>query len=200
LTNTAVLVLNRVYQPIHITTAKRAFCMLYQGVARAMDRRYQLYTFESWAQLSAELNDDTIRTVDRVIRIPRVIVLKIYDRIPNSRVRFSRYNIYARDRSTCQYCGRHFRSHELNLDHVLPRSLGGRTTWENVVCSCIECNLKKGGRTPESAGMRLLRRPFRPKWYQVLRMPFSKVPFDDWRPFLSLADSSYWNVELDDSE
>jgi 5-methylcytosine-specific restriction endonuclease McrA len=197
-TISAVLVLNRVYQPIHITTVRRAFCMLYQDVARAMDRQYQLYNFDSWAQLSAEVHDETIRTVDRVIRVPRVIVLRAYDRIPNSRVRFSRYNIYARDRNSCQYCGRRESSRELNLDHVIPRSLGGRTTWENVVCSCIECNLRKGGRTPEAAGMHLMRRPFRPKWYQVLRLPFSKIPVDDWRPFLNLADLSYWNAELEE--
>jgi 5-methylcytosine-specific restriction endonuclease McrA len=197
-TSSAVLVLNRVYQPIHITTVRRAFCMLYQDVARAMDRQYQLYNFASWAQLSAEVHDETIRTVDRVIRVPRVIVLCAYDRIPNTRVRFSRYNIYARDRNSCQYCGRRESSRQLNLDHVIPRSLGGRTTWENVVCSCIECNLRKGGRTPEAAGMRLIRRPFRPKWYQVLRLPFSKIPVDDWRPFLNLADLSYWNAELEE--
>jgi len=198
LTNAAVLVLNRSYQPIHVITVRRAFCMLYQGVARAMDRQYQLYNFESWSQLSAAAHDETIRTVDRVIRVPRVIVLKVYDRLPNSRVRFSRYNIYARDRNTCQYCGERMSSRDLNLDHVVPRSMGGRTTWENVVCSCIPCNLQKGGRTPEAAHMELLRRPFRPKWYQVLRLPFSKVPVDDWRPFLNLADLSYWNAELEE--
>ncbi len=198
MTNAAVLVLNRVYQPIHVITFRRAFCMLYQGVARAMDRRYQLYNFESWSQLSAEVHDETIRTVDRIIRVPRVIVLAVYDRIPNSRVRFSRYNIYARDRNTCQYCGERMSARDLNLDHVVPRAHGGRTTWENVVCSCVPCNLRKGGRTPDAAGMHLLRRPFRPKWYQVLRLPFSKVPVDDWRPFLNLVDLSYWNVELDE--
>jgi 5-methylcytosine-specific restriction endonuclease McrA len=197
-TGGAVLVLNRVYEPIHVVSVKRAFCMLYQGVARAMDRHYQLYNFESWSQLSAGVHEPTIRTVSRVLRVPRVIVLSVYDRIPVSRVRFSRYNIYARDRNTCQYCGTRKSSRELNLDHVVPRSLGGRTAWDNVVCSCVACNLRKGGRTPEAAGMKLLRRPFRPKWYQVLRLPLSKVPVDDWRPFLNLADLAYWNVELED--
>lgn len=194
----AVLVLNRVYQPVNVTTARRAFCMLYSGVARAMDRSYQLYNFESWAQLGARIHDETIRTVDRVIRVPRIIVLAAYDRLPSPRVRFSRYNIYVRDRNVCQYCGKRFSSSELNLDHVIPRSRGGRTTWENVVCSCIPCNLRKGGRTPDAAGMRLLREPFRPRWFQVLRVPFSQVPVDDWKPFLNLADLSYWYVELDE--
>jgi 5-methylcytosine-specific restriction endonuclease McrA len=192
-----VLVLNRVYQPVHITTAKRAFCLLYRGIARAMDRQYQLYTFESWSQLSAEIHDDFVHTVNRVIRVPRIIVLIAFDRMPHTRVRFSRYNIYTRDNNTCQYCGQKLPARELNLDHVVPRAHGGRTTWENVVCSCIPCNLRKGGRTPESAGMRLLKKPVRPRWFQVWR-PLSRVPFDDWRPFLNLADLSYWNVELED--
>ena len=195
--NAAVLVLNRGYQPVQVTTVKRAFVLLYRGVARAMDRQYQLYTFDSWAALAAGVQDDAIRTVSRALRIPRIIVLTAYDRLPHSRVRFSRYNIYLRDQNTCQYCDRRFAARELNLDHVVPRSMGGRTTWENIVCSCIPCNLRKGGRTPESAGMRLKRPPARPRWYQVVR-PFSKIPFEDWRPFLNVADLSYWNVELED--
>ena len=195
--NAAVLVLNRGYQPVQVTTVKRAFVLLYRGVARAMDRQYQLYTFDSWAALAAGVHDDAIRTVSRALRIPRIIVLTAYDRLPHSRVRFSRYNIYLRDQNTCQYCDRRFAARELNLDHVVPRSMGGRTTWENIVCSCIPCNLRKGGRTPESAGMRLKRPPARPRWYQVVR-PFSKIPFEDWRPFLNVADLSYWNVELED--
>lgn len=196
----AVLVLNRVYQPVHITTAERALCLLYRGIARAMDRHYQLYNFESWAALASGVNDDVLHTVSRVIRIPRVVVLLAFDRIPHGRVRFSRHNIYTRDQLTCQYCGKKPPARELNLDHVVPRAQGGRTTWENIVCSCIACNLRKGCKTPELAGMRLLRKPMRPRWYQVLRPPFARAPCDDWRPFLNLADMSYWNVELEAEE
>jgi hypothetical protein len=102
--------------------------------------------------------------VGRRIRIPRVIVLTAYERFPKARVRFSRLNIYARDGNTCQYCGRTLPRSDLNLDHVIPRSRGGTTSWENVVCSCIPCNLIKGGRTPAEAGMRLLHAPSRPRW------------------------------------
>jgi 5-methylcytosine-specific restriction endonuclease McrA len=111
-------------------------------------------------------------------------------------VRFSRFNIYARDDSTCQYCGRKHRRSELNLDHVIPRSRGGSTTWENVVCSCISCNLRKGGRTPEEAGMRLLRHPTRPRWTPMFRSATRRAFYREWRPFLSLADAAYWNAEL----
>ncbi|RME53410.1 MAG: HNH endonuclease, partial [Deltaproteobacteria bacterium] len=159
-----VLVLNRFYFPVHITSVKRAFSMLYQGVVRAIDENYRMFDFQSWSELSVSVEDDALRTVDRLIRVPRVVVLVAYDRMPRRHVRFSRMNIYARDRNTCQYCGKTFPRTALNLDHVVPRSQGGKSTWENVVCSCIKCNRKKGGRTPEQAGMRLIRPPSRPSF------------------------------------
>jgi 5-methylcytosine-specific restriction endonuclease McrA len=193
--NTAVLVLNRNFQPVHVTNVKRAFGLLYQGVARAIDSQYRMYDFEDWAALSAA-NHESIHTVNTMIRVPRVVVLSAYEHLPKGRVRFSRLNIYARDNDTCQYCGRHLPRVDLNLDHVVPRAQGGRTSWENVVCSCIECNLRKGGRTPEQAGMVLARKPFRPRWTPFFRGAQKRVTHREWLPFLSLADSSYWNVEL----
>ncbi|HLL05892.1 MAG TPA: HNH endonuclease [Myxococcaceae bacterium] len=190
----AVLVLNRNYQPVHVTSVKRAFSLLYQGVAKAIDEQYKLYEFADWAALSA--TQDCITTVNRTIRVPRVLVLSAYEYLPKGRVRFSRLNIYARDQDTCQYCARTLPRSELNLDHVNPRSQGGKTTWENVVCSCVPCNLKKGGRTPEQAGMRLLRKPFRPRWTPLFRGAIRRVTYREWLPFLRVEDSSYWNVEL----
>jgi 5-methylcytosine-specific restriction endonuclease McrA len=95
--------------------------------------------------------DEGVGTPDGKILVPRVILLQGYDRVPRRHVRYSRVNIFARDSYTCQYCGGKPHRSKLNLDHVIPRSLGGRTTWENVVCSCIDCNRRKGGRTPRSA-------------------------------------------------
>jgi 5-methylcytosine-specific restriction endonuclease McrA len=172
--------------------------LLYLGVARALDQQLRAFDFESWAQLSADRGDDVIRTIDRVIRIPRVIVLQIYDRIPRTKVRFSRYNIYMRDGNTCQYCGRNLLRTDLNLDHVVPRSQGGRTTWENVVCCCIDCNLAKGARTPEQARMKLLKVPQRPRWTPTFRTAGDRVRYREWLPFLDLPNASYWNVELED--
>lgn len=192
--NSAVLVLNRYYQPVHVTSVKRAFSLLYQGVAKAIDEQYRLYEFEDWAALSA--TQDSITTIDRTIRVPRVLVLGAYDHLPRAKVRFSRLNIYARDNDTCQYCAKQLPRSDLNLDHVNPRTLGGKTTWENVVCSCVPCNLKKGGRTPEQAGMRLLKKPVRPRWTPLFRGAVRKVTYREWLPFLHLADLSYWNVEL----
>ncbi|RME00287.1 MAG: HNH endonuclease [Deltaproteobacteria bacterium] len=192
-----VLVLNRFYFPVHITSVKRAFSMLYQGVVRAIDENYRMFDFQSWSELSVSVEDDALRTVDRLIRVPRVVVLVAYDRMPRRHVRFSRMNIYARDRNTCQYCGKTFPRTELNLDHVLPRSQGGKSTWENVVCSCIECNRKKGGRTPEQAGMRLIRSPTRPSFTPLAVLHRQGVAYREWMSFLNFVDASYWCTELE---
>lgn len=193
--NSSVLVLNRYYQPVHVTSVKRAFGLLYLGVAKAIDSQYRLYEFADWAALSA-VNHESITTVSRQIRVPRVVVLYAYEYLPKGRVRFSRLNIYARDHDTCQYCSRTLPRAELNLDHVLPRSQGGKTSWENVVCSCVPCNLRKGGRTPEQARMRLLKKPVRPRWTPLFRGAARRVTYREWLPFLTLAEASYWNVEL----
>ena len=194
--DSAVLVLNRNYHPVHVTSVKRAFSLLYQGVAKAIDAQYKLYEFDDWAALSA--TTDCITTVNRSIRVPRVLVLSAYEYLPKGRVRFSRLNIYARDHDTCQYCGRTLPRSELNLDHVVPRAQGGRTTWENVVCCCIDCNLTKAARTPEQAKMKLLKVPARPRWTPTFRTNGGKVRYREWLPFLGLPDASYWNVELKD--
>ncbi len=194
--NTKVLVLNRSFLPVHITSVRRAFSLLYQGLAEAVNEQYQTFDFASWSELSVSLHDDSIGLVHRVIRVPRVILLLTYDRVPKRQVRFSRFNVYARDRNTCQYCGVRFPRMELNLDHVVPRSLGGTSTWENVVCSCHACNRRKGGRTPTEAGMRLLRPPRRPEWTPFMLETFSLRRYREWLPFLSAVDAAYWNTEL----
>lgn len=193
--NTAVLVLNRNYQPVHVTNVRRALSLLYQGVARAIDGQYRLYEFADWAQLSAETHE-SVSTVSRKIRVPRVVVLSAYEHLPRGKVRFSRLNIYARDHDTCQYCGKQMPRSELNLDHVVPRSQGGKTSWENVVCSCVPCNLSKGGRTPDQAGMKLLKKAVRPRWTPLFRGAARRQTYREWLPFLGPADASYWNVEL----
>src|SRR5258705_9134337 len=181
--NTKVLVLNRSYLPVHITSVRRALSLLYQDIARAVDDQYRTFDFESWADLAAE--EDSIGLVNRAIRVPRVILLQYYDRVPRRYVRFSRFNIYARDQNRCQYCGRQFPRSELNLDHIVPRMKGGTSVWENVVCSCHRCNRNKGGRTPSEAGMRLLREPFRPQWTPFMAEAYRQRRHDAWTPFLS---------------
>jgi 5-methylcytosine-specific restriction endonuclease McrA len=193
---TKVLVLNRSYFPVHVTSVRRAVCLLYQGIAKAVDHQYRTFDFDSWSDLSSALHDDTISLVDRVIRVPRVILLVAYDRVPKRQVRFSRFNVFARDNNTCQYCGEKLPRSELNLDHVIPRSQGGLSTWENMVCSCFTCNRVKGGRRPEEARMHLIRRPFRPEWTPFMLETFSFRRYHEWRPYLNMVDAAYWNTEL----
>jgi 5-methylcytosine-specific restriction endonuclease McrA len=195
--NTQVLVLNRSFLPVHVTTVRRAFTLLYVGLAKAVDEQFKTFDFDSWAALSAAVHDeDRIGLVGRTIRVPRVIILQAYDRLPKRHVRFSRLNIYARDRNTCQYCGRAYPKHELNLDHVIPRSQGGTSNWENIVCCCLGCNRIKGGRTPEQAGMKLVARPRRPRWTPYMNVPAKGPRYKAWAPFLDTVDASYWNAQL----
>jgi 5-methylcytosine-specific restriction endonuclease McrA len=194
--NSSVLVLNRSYLPVHVTSARRAFSLLYQGIARVVNEQYQTFDFEAWSQLAVARDAEAIGTPSGPIRIPRVIVLIAFDRLPKRHVRFSRINLMARDNFACQYCGAKPHRSELNLDHVVPRSLGGRSTWENVVTSCVDCNRRKGGRTPRQARMKLRNKPERPRWTPLANLMWSSVRYQEWRPFLSVVDASYWNVEL----
>ena len=194
--HTKVLILNRSYLPIHVTSVKRAFSLVYQDIARVVNEQYQTFDFESWRQLAVARDALAIGTASGPIRVPRVILLIAFDRMPKRHVRFSRINIYARDNFTCQYCGVHYPRSELNLDHVVPRSLGGKSTWENVVCSCLECNRRKGGHTPAQAGLRLRTPPRRPRWTPLMNLVLSHARYAEWRPFLNVVDVSYWNTEL----
>jgi 5-methylcytosine-specific restriction endonuclease McrA len=196
--NTKVLILNRSYLPVHVTSVKRAFALLYQGVARAVDEQYRTFDFDSWCDLAIEVEHDRLGVVGGLIRVPRVMLLIAYERVPKRHVRFSRFNIYARDNNTCQYCGKRFSRSELNLDHVLPRSRGGNSAWENVVCSCHACNRRKGGRTPEEAKMLLMRRPRRPEWTPLTTEVSVFRRYREWIPFLNTVDVAYWNTELID--
>lgn len=197
-TNARVLVLNRGYQPVAVTGVERAFGLLYSGAAKALDEQYQTFDYESWVELGTEQGDDIIHTVKQALKVPRVVVLQTFDKLPRTKIRFSRQNVYARDGFTCQYCAQEFPRSKLNLDHVIPRTQGGRTRWENIVCSCIECNLTKGGRTPEQAGMKLVRRPGRPQWTSVL--PRKGRVYKEWLPFIDTASAAYWNTELQDDD
>ena len=143
-----VLVLNRLYQPVNVTNVRRAICLMYIGAARALDRQYRLFDFPTWAALSAEYGDETVGAVHGRVLIPRIVVLQAYERIPIGRIRFSRHNIFVRDNHTCQYCDKLMARRHLNLDHVIPRSQGGKTNWENVVTSCIPCNFHRAAPPP----------------------------------------------------
>jgi 5-methylcytosine-specific restriction endonuclease McrA len=182
--NSQVLVLNRLWQAVNICSARRAFALVYAGHAHVVS--------------SDEANNfmtEMVTTISWKIRVPRVIVLLFFDRLPKKEVKFTRHNVFERDKNTCQYCGDVFERNDLNLDHVVPRERGGTTTWENVVCSCIPCNTRKGNRLPQEAHMHLIRKPKRPKWRPFVQVTFSSPQHESWRHFVDLA---YWNVELSD--
>ncbi len=199
----SVLVLNKMFMAVHVISVRRAFSLLCKQQAEVVnveDGQYLSYDFESWTELSVfrsknfrEVDDDWVRTPNVEIQAPRVIRLLEYDKVPRQAVKFNRRNIFARDGNQCQYCGQKFSTSELSLDHVIPRSQGGGTTWDNIVCACVECNVRKGGRTPRQANMTLIRKPEKPKRSPMLNVKLSQKKYETWQSFL---DNAYWSVEL----
>ena len=201
--NANVLVLNRLYMAIRVITARRAFSLLSRDLAEVVSPAketgtYTSYNFESWTELSGyrELftpDYDWVKTVRMDIAVPKIIRLLGYDRLPRQTVKLNRRNIYARDGNLCQYCGHKFPTSELTLDHVLPRSQGGISSWENLVCACVACNSRKGGRTPTQAHMKLIRKAVRPRRNPVISLRMGQDKYACWQAFL---DNAYWSVEL----
>ncbi|MFN7974615.1 MAG: HNH endonuclease [Acidobacteriota bacterium] len=180
----SVLVLNKLYQAIHITTVRRAFCLLAKGHVRVVAPDLRTYTFEEWLLLEPGENEESVVTPTRRLAVMRVVLLIDFDRIPRREVKFSRRNVYLRDGCRCQYCGRKLPMSDLNLDHVIPISRGGKSTWENVVSSCIGCNSRKRNRYPEEAGLTLLRRPERPRWQAFFGATVRDGIHESWKTFL----------------
>lgn len=196
----SVLVLNRLYLAVHVVGVRRAFGLLYREIAEVVhleEGTFANYDFQSWREISElkaeyrQPHDDWIRAVNFEIQVPRVIRLLSYDRMPKRSFRLNRHTILARDEHRCQYCGRRFPAGQLSLDHVIPRSRGGRTTWDNVVCACLTCNVKKGGRTPKEAHMGLVRKPVRPRRSPLLALKLDNPKYESWRTWL---DGAYWEV------
>lgn len=194
-----VLVLNRSFYAIQVTGWQRALTLLFLDHAVVVDQEYATYDFEDWKELSRAMADHPagfVHTPEFRIAVPEVIALRVYDRLPETEVTFSRRNIYEHYSYRCCYCGKRFSTKDLNLEHIVPRSRGGKTDWNNVVTSCIRCNLGKGGRLPHEAGMHLLIKPSRPRWKSrivLLRSPI-KVRAS-WQRFI---DNIYWDSELED--
>lgn len=197
-----VLVLNKLYMAVRVISARRAFCMLSQRLAEVVhveSGQYVAYDFESWTEISELRKEyereqfDWVRTVRFDIAVPKVIRLLGYDRLPEQGVKLNRRNLFARDRNQCQYCGKTFPTSELSIDHVMPRAQGGGDTWENLVCACIRCNARKGGRTPDQAHMSLTRKPVRPRRNPMITVRLGQQRYESWKTFL---DNAYWSVEL----
>jgi len=187
------LVLNRNWQPVNVATVARALVLLWNESARVVDPDdFQLYTWDDWSQLRPGEGERFIQAVRLRLRVPEVIVLADYDRLPSAAVSFSRRNIFKRDHWACQYCGCQPGSDELTIDHVTPRSHGGTSTWENCVLACIDCNKRKADRTPRQAGMKLRTAPVRPAWQPFYARDNRRI--ESWSKFIS---ETYWNVPLE---
>jgi 5-methylcytosine-specific restriction endonuclease McrA len=190
-----VLVLNRSWVAVNVASVRRAVALLYQDLARAVDPAdYRMYDFSDWCELSQARDDGRfIHSPTMRLRVPEIIILNAFNGFFHKEVRFSRRSIFERDKSTCQYCGTKLAKSELTIDHVMPRSRGGRDTWDNLVLACVKCNVRKGDRTPIEADMPLIRRPHKPAWLPTLgtRLPAGRIL--SWQRFL---DTAYWDAEL----
>jgi 5-methylcytosine-specific restriction endonuclease McrA len=167
------LLLNQGYQPVTTISWQRAVCLLTLGKVEVVEEY-----------------DVDIRSVYLVIKMPAVVRLITRFRKVKQRVKFSRQNVLARDRWKCQYCGQRKPVAQLTYDHVVPRSKGGKTCWENIVTACQDCNARKGNRTPRGAGMRLRSTPQRPAWVPVFVIRLTGSVPDQWASYL------YWTSEI----
>ncbi|HHH30778.1 MAG TPA: HNH endonuclease [Polyangiaceae bacterium] len=181
-----VLVINRVFQPIRITSARRAVRLLYTGTAHALTEDGELLDFRAWLSLPVrEGRDDALPIVNGALRVPRIVHLVRYARMRRPTIRLTRRNLMLRDGYTCQYCLRRRPVRELDIDHVLPRSRGGEDSWTNLVTACQPCNRRKGRRTPSEANMPLRRRPVAPRWSTAAQLLAGTARrYREWEPFL----------------
>ena len=194
--NTNVLVLNRFYMAIRVINVRRALTLLYRQCGEVIANEngtYASYDFDSWCELSQlssldkQDGEEYIRAVGFELQVPRIVRLTRFDKVTQQTVRFNRRNLFMRDDYTCQYCGRIEPTHRLSLDHVVPRSHGGPTTWENIVCCCLRCNSRKGGRTPKQAKMKLNRTPAKPKVNPMMLQSVDDPRYESWKTFLPAA-------------
>jgi len=181
---------------VHVVGVRRAFSLLCRELAEVIhqeDGRFANYDFEAWRENCDDRVDikkpheDWIRAVNFEIQVPRVIRLLRYDKLPSRALRLNRHTVFARDEHRCQYCGHRFATSQLSLDHVIPSSRGGDTTWENVVCCCVGCNIRKGGRTPAEAHMKLVAKPIRPKRSPLITLKLRNPKYECWHTWVEGA-------------
>jgi 5-methylcytosine-specific restriction endonuclease McrA len=194
-----VLVLNKHWTPIGTVTLQRAITMLWSeysdGTPKAKiiePESFQQMTWDDWSKLKPIATDDVIKAANISFRIPEVIQLARYEKLPAPKVHFSRRTLYKRDSYTCQYCGKQPGSEELTVEHIQPKSRGGLTTWENCVAACVECNHRKGSKTLAESGLTLRSKPCKPK-VSFFRSEITK-PIKSWENFIS---EIYWSAELE---
>ncbi len=191
-----VLVLNKNWQAVNIVGVKRAFSLLWQDHARVINTHsgdFSPLDAADWISHSASVEPvpgmKFIRTVRFRILVPKVMLLRSYDRLPVSEIKFNRENVFIRDNYTCQYTGKRCKSADLTLDHVIPRERGGRTSWENIVTCRRDINSRKANRLPHEAGLRLIRKPVRPRLRPFSAVVAASAVDRDWRHFLPMERS-----------
>jgi len=183
-----VLILNKHWIPINTTTAKHSFALMYsenaKGIMIEEDKVVPL-EWNEWVSLNLNETDRKIKTVTGFIKIPTVIVLNYYDKIPKQTIKFTQKSLWERDNFTCQYTNKKVTRTNGNIDHVIPKSQGGKTSWENCVIAHKEINAIKADRTPEQAGLKLLKKPSAPRIMPVSFYIRNKEEVKDWELFLN---------------
>lgn len=178
------LFLNRNWQPITFKPVRTAFEDVLRDMASFLDPdTYMLLNYEEWIAEDRNVSH-YVQTASGLIPAPEIVVLKRYGERPPQRIGFNRSNLWRRDQFECQYCGDMFTGDKLSIDHVLPSSRGGSTTWDNCVAACKPCNGRKADKTPAEARMRLKKKPTAPSWKPGLRLPQGVVKAS-WEPFLA---------------
>ena len=194
-----VLVLNKVWTPIDMVSLQDAIPKLFSthndGTPKAKiidPTSFETFTWDDWSQVKPLLTDSVIRSSNVAFKVPEVIIYTKFDKFPQPKATCSRRNLFKRDHYRCQYCKKQPGTEELTIDHILPRSRGGETSWTNCVLSCIDCNARKANRTPDEAGMSFLKKPIKPSAHLF---QFDKsIRLESWKQFLS---DVYWNIELE---
>lgn len=185
----SVLVLNRCWQAINVKSPAEALSMMYADSATGLDilgEEHMIpYKWDDWTKLPYDQSADYIRTVNGEIKIPKVIVLCKFDRVPMKRPKFTLKGVWLRDNGICQYTGKKLSNNEGNIDHIIPKSRGGKTDWSNCVLAHKKINAEKANRTPEEAGLKLLKKPSVPREVPISYYIRNKYDIPEWKPFLN---------------
>lgn len=187
------LVLNLAYCPIHIIDWDKAISLIYQEKARPLDISYIAYTFQEWLEFTKTNADGyyKVHGVNFNIALPEIIVSTTFNRLPERQVKYSRQTVFTRDKYRCGYCGKTFRHKELTVDHILPKCLGGKTEWNNVISCCYSCNQSKADKTLKTAGLKLIFKPHKPGWNSPLQnINIETHPCKSWKHFMKRMDTT----------
>lgn len=205
--NRKVLVLNKAWQPIRVETFRNSLLKVMKNRAKFIDHEsFTMYSWEDWIDnftVSSEKKIDGayIKGVRFNVRMPEVVICTEYDKVPKRDLKLTRKNLLIRDKWKCQYTGKKLKTNESTIDHILPRSRGGGNSWDNLVICDIEVNVRKGSRTPEEAGLKLLSKPKKPRWNPIFFLYQKNIP-DAWKKFINfdeINELGEWEDNIDKS-